>query len=191
MGIEQHRDRVIGRIKQAISQSGINLSAIPTDQQDRLVNTISDGMLLEFDAILDAMHANAASAAPSSLAATSTDGAAAQAETHEEQILWEGRPLLSLTERYVVTTDRIRLFSGLLGKNAENIELVRLQDVDYHQGISERVLGIGDITLRSEDANDPVAVLNNVKDPEQVSAIIRKAWLDARKRYGVQFRQQM
>ena len=191
MGIEQHRDRVIGRIKQAIAQSGINLSAIPADQQDRLVNTISDGMLLEFDAILDAMHANASSAAPSSLAATSTDGAAAQAETHEEQILWEGRPLLSLTERYVVTTDRIRLFSGLLGKNAENIELVRLQDVDYHQGISERVLGIGDITLRSEDANDPVAVLNNVKDPEQVSAIIRKAWLDARKRYGVQFRQQM
>jgi hypothetical protein len=34
-------------------------------------------------------------------------------------------------------------------------------------------------------------VMNNVKDPEQVSQIIRKAWLDARKRYGVRFREEM
>ncbi|NJM41832.1 MAG: hypothetical protein HC853_14265 [Anaerolineae bacterium] len=40
MGIEQHRDRVIGRIKQAISQSGVNTSAIPAEQLDRLVNSI-------------------------------------------------------------------------------------------------------------------------------------------------------
>ena len=57
MGIEQHRDRVISRIKQAISQSGINLSAIPADQQERLVNTIGDSMLFELDAILDGMGA--------------------------------------------------------------------------------------------------------------------------------------
>jgi Bacterial PH domain len=188
MGIEQHRDRVIGRIKQAISQSGINMSAIPADQQDRLVNTIGDGMLFEFDAILDAMSA----AATTTTAAPSTDPAAlATSDTHDEQVLWEGRPFLSLTERYVLTTDRIRMFSGLLSKGVENIELVRLQDVDYTQGLSERVLGIGDIALRSADASDPVTMLNNVKDPEQVSALIRKAWLDARKRYGVRFREEM
>jgi Bacterial PH domain len=188
MGIEQHRDRVIGRIKQTISQSGVNISAIPADQQDRLVNSIGDGMLFEFDAILDAMSA----AATSPTAAQSTTPATlATSETHDEQVLWEGRPFLSLTERYVVTTDRIRLFSGLLSKGVENIELVRLQDVDYTQGLSERVLGIGDIALRSADASEPVVVMNNVKDPEQVSQIIRKAWLDARKRYGVRFREEM
>ena len=188
MGIEQHRDRVISRIKQAISQSGVNISAIPADQQDRLINSIGDGMLFEFDTILDAMGAAAINptATPSA-----TPAALATSETHDEQVLWEGRPFLSLTERYVVTTDRIRLFSGLLSKGVENIELVRLQDVDYTQGLSERVLGIGDIALRSADASEPVVVMNNVKDPEQVSQIIRKAWLDARKRYGVRFREEM
>jgi hypothetical protein len=63
--------------------------------------------------------------------------------------------------------------------------------VDYTQGLSERVLGIGDIALRSADASDPVTVMNNVQDPEGVSAIIRKAWLEARKRYGVRFREEM
>ena len=188
MRIEQHRDRVISRIKQAISQSGVNLSAIPADQQERLVNTLGDSMLFELDAILDGMGATTPTATATE---SNTPATLAADEPHVEQVLWEGRPFLSLTERYVVTTDRIRLFSGLLSKDVENIELVRLQDVDYHQGLSERVMGIGDITLRSEDANDPVALLNNVKDPEQVSAIIRKAWVDARKRYGVQFRQQM
>jgi hypothetical protein len=187
MGIEQHRDRVIGRIKQAISQSGVNVTAIPAEQLDRLVNTIGDGMLFEFDAILDKMSAAATTSAVSSdEPATLSTG-----QIHEEQVLWEGRPFLSLTERYVVTTDRIRLFSGLLSKGVENIELVRLQDVDYTQGLSERVLGIGDIALRSADASDPVTVMNNVQDPEGVSAIIRKAWLEARKRYGVRFREEM
>ncbi len=189
MGIEQHRDRVIGRIKQTILQSGVNISAIPVDQQDRLVNSIGDGMLFEFDAILDAM--GAAEATSQTAAQSTTPAALATSETHEEQVLWEGRPFLSLTERYVVTTDRIRLFSGLLSKGVENIELVRLQDVDYTQGLSERVLGIGDIALRSADASEPVTTMNNVKDPEQVSQMIRKAWLDARKRYGVRFREEM
>jgi hypothetical protein len=146
-------------------------------------------MLFEFDAILDKMSAATTTATAASLSdepATLTTG-----EVHEEQVLWEGRPFLSLTERYVVTTDRIRLFSGLLSKGVENIELVRLQDVDYTQGLSERVLGIGDISLRSADASDPVTMMNNVHDPEGVSAIIRKAWLDARKRYGVRFREEM
>lgn len=191
MGIEQHRDRVIGRIQQSIKQSGVDLSTIPADQQDRLTNTIADGMLLEFDAILDSIQANAA-------AAVGTIGGGAlgmaevpQAPLPDEEVLWEGRPFLSLTDRYVVTTERIRLFSGLLSKTSENIELIRLQDIDYSQGISERLLGIGDIILRSADASDPTAMLSNVKNPEEISSIIRKAWMEARRRYGLRFREEM
>jgi hypothetical protein len=188
MGIEQHRDRVIGRIKQAVRQSGVDLAAVPAEQQDRLIQTIGDGMLFEFDAILDGINATS----DATLAGQPPPTVAAAGGTaHDEQILWEGRPLLSLTERYVLTTERIRLFNGLLSKSAENIELIRLQDIDYTQGISERVLGIGDIVLRSADASEPVAVLNNIKDPEQVSALIRKAWLDVRSRSGLIFREQL
>lgn len=184
MSIEQYRERVSARIRQAVQQTGIDVSVLPAEAQTRLVDTITDNMLLEFDKILSEEEAqdaaqNAASATP------------AQSETTndaEEQILWEGRPFLSLGEHYVLTNDRIRLFNGVVGRRVENIELIRLQDIDYHQGVSERFFNVGDIYLRSVDASDPLVTLRNVHDPEAVTSAIRKAWLDARKRRGVVYR---
>jgi len=182
MSIEQYRERVSARIRQAVQQTGIDVSALPADTQDRLINTIADNMLLEFDKILsEAEQAEAQSAAPAMPAQPQPNDA-------EEQVLWEGRPFLSLGERYVLTNDRIRLFHGVIGRQVENIELIRLQDIDYHQGVSERIFGIGDIYLRSVDASEPLVTLRNVYDPEAVTSAIRKAWLDARKRRGVVFR---
>jgi hypothetical protein len=34
-------------------------------------------------------------------------------------------------------------------------------------------------------------VLRNVRDPEQVYEILRRAWLDSRKRHGLEFREFM
>jgi hypothetical protein len=181
MAIEQHRERIMTRIRQSVKQSGVDLSGINEEQQERLISTIGDGMLLELDALLEDLVPPAARVA-------SDPGAQL---TVEEQTLWRGHPLLNPFELYVITNDRVRIFHGVLSKTVENLELVRLQDVDYHQGLSERVLGIGDITLSGTDASKPVVMLNNVKNPEEVSSIIRKAWLEARKRYGVRFREEM
>jgi hypothetical protein len=178
MSIEQQRAMLVGRIWQAIAQSGIDLSAVPRDQQERLVGTIAESVLVGVDDLLS-------QAAPA-------PGAPALAEDlAEEKILWEGRPFLSLTERYTVTSERIRIQRGLLAKDYEDIELVRLQDIDRSQSVGERIINIGDVTLRSVDASKPQVLLRNVADPEQVHEIIRQAWLDARKRHGVQFRDQM
>jgi hypothetical protein len=179
MAIENHRERVSARVRQAITQSGVDLSALAPGQEERLVNTVTDGVLLELDALLS-------EAAPAMPDALSADPAHA-----EEQTLWAGRPFLSIGEYYVITDDRIRLFTGLFSRRVENVELVRLQDVDYHQGVSERIFGIGDIYLHSADASDPTITLKNVKDPEAVADIIRKVWLAARKKYGVRFREEM
>ncbi len=183
MSIEQYRERVSMRIRQAVQQTGIDVSGLPADTQDRLINTIADNMLLEFDKILSEEEQAGAQAAGSTAPAN-----AESAGDADETIIWEGRPFLSLGEHYVVTNDRIRLLHGVVGRSVENIELIRLQDIDYHQGVSERIFGIGDIYLKSVDASDPNVTLRNVHDPEAVTAMIRKAWLDARKRRGVVFR---
>ena len=185
MGAELNRDRVVARIRQSFKQSGVDLAALTASQEDRLVNTIADNMLLEFDSMLDEVVLKQAETETQKTLSADDD----THDRHEEQVLWEDRPLLSISERYVLTSDRIRLFRGLLSRQVENVELVRLQDVDYHQGVTERLLNIGDIQLHSADASDPVVVLSNVKDPETVHATIRRAWLDARKRYGVVFRE--
>ncbi len=174
MNLEQNRARVIAAIWQAIAQSGVDLSAMPREEQDHLVATIADNLLSTVNQMLDEV-------APQVSADVSG----------EERILWEGRPFLSITERYVVTTERVRIYRGLIGRNIDDIELVRLQDIDFTQNAGERILGIGDIHLHGADPSTPEVMLRNVHQPEEVRELIRRAWLDARKRYGVSFREQM
>jgi hypothetical protein len=174
VNLDQNRARVIAAIWQAIAQSGVDLSAMPREEQDRLVATIADNLLSTVNQMLDEI-------APQVSAEVSG----------EERVLWEGRPFLSITERYVVTTERVRIYRGLIGRTIDDIELVRLQDIDFTQNAGERILGIGDIHLRGADPSTPEVTLRNVHQPEEVRELIRRAWLDARKRYGVSFREQM
>jgi membrane protein YdbS with pleckstrin-like domain len=174
VSLEQNRARIVATIWQAIAQSGVDLSAVPREEQDRLVATIADNLLSTVNQMLDEV-------APRVSAEVSG----------EERVLWEGRPFLSITERYVLTTERVRIYRGLIGRNIDDIELVRLQDIDFTQNAGERILGIGDIHLRGADPSTPEVTLRNVHQPEEVRELIRRAWLDARKRYGVSFREQM
>ena len=73
----------------------------------------------------------------------------------------------------------------------ENIELIRLQDIDVSQNLSERMFNIGDIQIKSADASNASITLRNVAQPQEVYELLRRAWLEARKRYGLQFREQM
>lgn len=202
MSVQEQRDRVRGRVWQAIAQSGINLSSIPQDQVNKLADYITDGVLHELNSMLDdavaqgAPRAAGTSGAPPAAQPPAIPGAQAAVgpggpSAEAEQLLWEGRPFLSLVERYVVTNQRVRIFTGLIGHSVEDAEFIRIKDVDYTQGISERLLNIGDVQLHSVDASQPNLVLRNVFDPEKVHEIVRRAMLDARKRYPYIFAQEL
>ena len=180
MSLEAQKTRITARIWQSIAQSGVDVSAVSRDRLDQLVESITAGVMQEFDAMLpelDLPQGAAALATPKSEAAG------------EEEVLWEGRPFLTLNERYVVTSQRIRIVTGLIGRVHEDIEMIRLRDVDHTQGIGERLLNIGDVLLHSSDATGPSVVLRNVADPEKVHEIIRGAMLAARKQYPYIFEQ--
>ena len=177
MSIEKIRAQIIGSIWQAVAQSDADLSGVPQSQQDDLVDRIADNVMLAMDKILD----DEVQGAPLDLTG----------DEHNEPILWEGRPFLSMVEDYVVTSERIKVITGFLSRNIENFELIRVQDIDYKQGIRERMLGIGDVVVRGHDPSDPTIELRNVAHPEDVYEMLRKAWLDARKRHGLQFREYM
>lgn len=197
MGIEKYREQIAKRIQQAITQSGVDVSTIPAAQLAKLVDNITTGMLFEMDAVMEALQAAQPITQPAQAPASTPPAPAPAATGHdtsgvvEEVELWRGRPFISIAELYVVTNERVRFFSGLLGRTVENIELIRLRDIDYTQGVSERMLGIGDIMLQSADETSQVFLLRNVRDPEKVQEIVRRAWLEARKRHGVMFRDVM
>jgi hypothetical protein len=179
--VEQIRTAIRGRVWKSIAQSGVNLSSIPQPDQDALVDRITDDVLVEMDALM-----GSAQPLPEVLGA-----APSAAGEEDERVLWQGRPFLSLVEYYAITSERVRIVSGLFGKDHENIELVRVKDLDWDQGLVERALGIGDIVLHSVDATRPAAVLRNVSRPAQVFEILRRAMLAARKKHHIIYEQEM
>jgi hypothetical protein len=177
MSIDKLRAQVVGSIWQAIAQSGVNLSSVPQDQQEKLVSKIADGVMVTMDGIMGEEMP--------------LETAEDEVDELGEQVLWKGRPFLSLVENYTITSERLKIHTGLASKHVENFELIRIQDIDFKQGMGERMLGIGDINIRGHDPSNPEIVLRNVSKPEEVYEIMRRAWLEARKRHGLQFREFM
>lgn len=175
MAANELKSRLTARIWQSIAESHVELSAVPREQLETLVNAVADGVV----------ETLAGLSAETGLDWDTT------AEVAEELVLWSGRPFLSMVQRYTVTTERVRVRTGLLSKENENVELVRIQDVDYRQNLGERILGIGDIHLRSSDPSHPQITLRNVRHPERVHDIIRRGMLAARRRYRFSFQDEM
>ena len=173
MSIDQTRAQVISSVWQAIAQSGVDLSSVPQDQQEKLVGKIADSLLVAVNAMLDEEE-------PLTVEKDEVD-------ENDEKVLWKGRPFLSLVENYTVTTERLKIITGLMARHVENFELIRIQDIDFKQGMTERMFGIGDITIRGHDPSNPEIKLRNVSKPEEVYENLRRAWLDARKRHGLKF----
>ena len=177
--IEQIRASVRARIWQTFAESGINLSSIPKADLESLVDQVTDNVLLEVNTAI-----GGAQGVPEVLINRAETG-----EGEAEQVLWQGRPFLSIFDLYTNSTERLRVVHGFLGKDHENIELVRINDLDWDHGIFERALGIGDILVHSVDKTEPTVVLRNVTDPAKVYEILRAAMLDARKKHHIIYEQ--
>lgn len=180
MSVSEQQARIRAKVWQGVAQSGVDVSGIAQADMDKLVGTISEAVLGEVDALL-----SDASGVPSS------QTPATPTMHGDEQVLWEGRPFLSLSVRYQITTERVRIVEGIMGKDREDIELVRVQDLDQTQSFGERMFNVGDIHVRSHDPSSPEIVLNNVPNPQEVHEILRRAVLAARDKYRVSYREEM
>jgi hypothetical protein len=181
MSIEQTRATIISNIWKSISQSKIDISSLSPEQQESLVRAIADGMMLTLDDFLDDIDKTEPENKEESKEIDDT----------EEIVIWKGRPLLSLVEHVTITNQRIKIEHGLVGRSVENFELIRIQDIDLKQNMGERMLGIGDIHILGHDPSNPEITLRNLRKPDEVYENLRRAWLDARKKYGLQFREYM
>jgi len=81
--------------------------------------------------------------------------------------------------RYRVTSDRIEWARGLLERRIDNIDMFRIVDMSMHRSFSDRLTGIGSVTLITTDKTDPEFRFEKVRRPKQLYDIIKKASLDA------------
>lgn len=181
MSVRDTEAQIKSRVWKAIAQSEIDLSMLPKATLDALVDLVASSALLEMDEQLTDVKRRSGAISPPDM----------DDLEEGERVLWEGRPFLSLVTHYRLTSERIRIEQGLFGKDREDIELIKIQDIDQTQTMGERLLNLGDITIRSHDPSDPLIVLENISDVQRVHELLRRAMLDARKRNNFAYREEM
>lgn len=82
------------------------------------------------------------------------------------------RPVIRwATSHFVVTTDRVIRRSGWIAKEAMEISLEKISDVRFQQGVLERLIGAGTLTIESAGRSGQ-EVLEDVQNPERVQKLI-------------------
>ena len=75
------------------------------------------------------------------------------------------------TSHFVVTSDRVIHRAGLVSKRSMEIPLENISDVRFHQGVFERVIGAGDLTLESPGTFGQ-ETFDHIRNPELVQKTI-------------------
>ena len=92
---------------------------------------------------------------------------------------------LVASTRYRLTTQRLFAQTGLIAKNLEEVELFRVKDVTLSQGMLDRMLGTGTVTVLSTDDTAPRLELAGIRDPLAAKEALRTAFRAARQREGM------
>jgi membrane protein YdbS with pleckstrin-like domain len=87
--------------------------------------------------------------------------------------------------RYVLTTERLRITTGLLSTTTEDVELRRVRDSSVVRPFFLRVVGLGDVRVVSADPSTPRITLHAVRDPDTLQHTLRGLVEGLIRRHGV------
>ena len=90
-----------------------------------------------------------------------------------------------VTVAYRVDTLRVEVESGIVSKKIDNLELWRVKDLQFRQGIVQRILDAGDVVLVTSDATNPRVVIGGIKGARDLYEKLRDAVDAARRGKGV------
>jgi len=74
---------------------------------------------------------------------------------------------------YELTSERLRIFEGVLNQDIDEIELYRVKDSRIERPFWLRLFGLGNIALETSDRTHPRPVLRAVADAREVREKIR------------------
>jgi membrane protein YdbS with pleckstrin-like domain len=77
------------------------------------------------------------------------------------------------TTNFVVTSDRVIFRTGIVGKSGIEIPLERVNNVNSHQTVFERIVGAGDLMIES-GGEDGQQRFTDIRRPDRVKNIIHQ-----------------
>jgi uncharacterized membrane protein YdbT with pleckstrin-like domain len=85
------------------------------------------------------------------------------------------------TTYFVITSDRLIYRNGVIGKSGIEIPLERVNNVNFKQGIFERIIGAGDLLIES-GGEDGQQRFTDIAHPDKVQNLIHMHMEDNQKR---------
>jgi membrane protein YdbS with pleckstrin-like domain len=90
-----------------------------------------------------------------------------------------------LSIQYQVTTQRLIHQRGILVRVTDRIELIDVDDISFSQGLVQRMLGVGNITISGSDKTDPVLVMLGIDQVAKVAGLIDDARRSERRKHSL------
>ena len=96
--------------------------------------------------------------------------------------LW-GLKLYRQYTSYTLTSSRLIIISGILGRKVDEIELFRIVNSTSEQGPIDRIANLGNISVDSTDKTGMV-YMKKIPYPHEVRDSLREAYMTARNKRG-------
>jgi uncharacterized membrane protein YdbT with pleckstrin-like domain len=77
--------------------------------------------------------------------------------------------------RYLITDQRLRITRGIIRRAVQETRLERVQNVNYDQGVLDRLLRVGDVDFDTAGTDDSEFRFTFVKRPENVVRAVDEA----------------
>jgi uncharacterized membrane protein YdbT with pleckstrin-like domain len=77
--------------------------------------------------------------------------------------------------KYLLTTQRLRISRGIIRKDVQETRLDRVQNVNYSQGILDRMFGVGTVDFDTAGTDDSEFRFEWINDPESVVRSVDEA----------------
>jgi membrane protein YdbS with pleckstrin-like domain len=93
--------------------------------------------------------------------------------------------LLTRFMHYRVGNYRIDFERGILSKNIDTLELWHVEDIRFHQSLIDRMLGVGTITIVSNDESTPRLELKSLPNSRQLFDQLKQRVIAVKRQRGV------
>ena len=99
--------------------------------------------------------------------------------------MWLVRWWMTKTTAYELTTQRLKISSGILNRKLDELELFRVKDYSMNQPFFLRMVSLGNLTLVTSDASSPTVNIRAIPNVEDVREKLRTAVQNERDRKRV------
>jgi len=90
-------------------------------------------------------------------------------------VMWIIRWWITKCTAYELTTQRLKISSGILNRKLDELELFRVKDYAMDQPLFLRLLGLGNLTMVTSDASTPTIAIKAIAQVEAVREMLRTA----------------